>query len=70
MDETLRAWSEGIVGDKTFQQIQEEFAELVIPKVWIREGQNISRVVERLSVSPKKIRRILRNTGHLEPNQE
>jgi tetratricopeptide (TPR) repeat protein len=70
VDETLRAWSGGMVGDKTFQQIQEEFAELVIPKVWVREGKNISRVVERLSVSPKKIRRILRNTGHLGQNHE
>jgi tetratricopeptide (TPR) repeat protein len=70
VDGTLRAWSEGMVGDKTFQQVQEEFAELVIPKVWMREGKNISRVVERLSVSPKKIRRILRNTGHLGQNQE
>jgi DNA-binding NtrC family response regulator len=52
-----------MVGNKTFQQVQEEFAEIVIPKVWAREGKNISRVVERLSISPKKIRRILRNTG-------
>ena len=54
-----------MVGNKTFQQVQEEFAEIVIPKVWlrVREGQNISRGVERLSISPKKIRRILRNTG-------
>ena len=53
------------MGNKTFQQVQEEFAEIVIPKVWlrVREGQNISRGVERLSISPKKIRRILRNTG-------
>ena len=28
---TLRAWSQGAVGDKTFRQITEEFAELVIP---------------------------------------
>lgn len=70
VDETLRAWSEGMVGDKTFQQVQEEFAELVIPKVWAREGKNISRVVERLSVSPKKIRRILRNTGLLEQSED
>src|ERR1019366_5286335 len=33
IDETLRAWSEGILGDKTFQQVTEEFAEIVIPKV-------------------------------------
>jgi tetratricopeptide (TPR) repeat protein len=55
----LRAWSQGSVGDKTFQQITEEFAEIVIPKVWEREGRKVSRVAARLSVSPKKVRRIL-----------
>jgi tetratricopeptide (TPR) repeat protein len=65
IDEMLRAWSEGIVGDKTFQQVTEEFAELVIPKVWVREGRKISRVAELLSVSPKKVRRILNNIDML-----
>jgi hypothetical protein len=51
------------VGDKTFQQITEEFAELVIPKVWEREGRKISRVAARLSISPKKVRRILERVG-------
>ena len=55
----LRAWSQGSVGDKTFRQISEEFAELIIPKVWEREGRKVSRVATRLSMSPKKIRRIL-----------
>lgn len=63
IDETLRAWSEGVVGDKTFQQVTEEFAELVIPKVWEREGKKVSRVASRLAISPKKVRRILRNVG-------
>jgi len=66
IDDTLRAWSEGMVGDKTFQQVAEEFAEIVIPKVWAREGKKVSRVAERLSVSPKKVRRILRNAGFLD----
>jgi tetratricopeptide (TPR) repeat protein len=66
INETLRAWSEGMLGDKTFQQVTEEFAEIVIPKVWTREGKKISRVSERLSISPKKVRRILRNVGLLE----
>jgi tetratricopeptide (TPR) repeat protein len=66
ISDTLRAWSEGMVGDKTFQQIAEEFAEIVIPKVWIREDRKISRVAESLSISPKKVRRILRNAGYLE----
>lgn len=65
INDTLRGWSEGIVGDKTFQQITEEFAEIVIPKVWVRENRKISRVASSLSVSPKKVRRILRNSGFL-----
>jgi tetratricopeptide (TPR) repeat protein len=63
INDTLRAWSEGMLGDKAFQQIAEEFAEIVIPKVWIREGKKIARVAERLSISPKKVRRVLRNAG-------
>jgi len=64
---TLRAWSQGSVGDKTFQQISEEFAEIIIPKVWEREGRKVSRVAERLSVSPKKVRRILDRVGRRKP---
>ncbi len=63
INDTLRGWSEGIVGNKTFRQITEEFAEIVIPKVWIREERKISRVAASLSISPKKVRRILRNSG-------
>lgn len=63
INDTLRGWSEGMLGNKTFQQISEEFAEIVIPKVWLREGRKISRVAARLSISPKKVRRILRNAG-------
>jgi tetratricopeptide (TPR) repeat protein len=66
----LRAWSQGSVGDKTFQQISEEFAELIIPKVWEREGRKISRVAARLSVSPKKVRRILNRVGRRRPRAE
>ena len=65
INDTLRGWSEGLIGDKTFQQVTEEFAEMVIPKVWQREGKKISRVAGRLSISPKKVRRILRRAGLL-----
>jgi tetratricopeptide (TPR) repeat protein len=61
----LRSWSEGIVYNKTFQQVTEEFAEIVIPKVWMREDRKISRVAEKLSISPKKVRRVLRNANLL-----
>ena len=67
---TLRAWSQGSVGEKTFQQITEEFAELIIPKVWEREGRKISRVATRLSISPKKVRRILSRVGRRKPSQQ
>jgi hypothetical protein len=66
IDAVLRQWSQGIVGDKTFQQITEEFAAIVIPKVWKREGRKISRVAACLSISPKKVRRILSSAGLLE----
>ncbi len=65
INDTLRGWSEGMIGDKTFQQVTEEFAEIVIPKVWQREGRKISRVADCLSISPKKVRRILRRAGLL-----
>jgi tetratricopeptide (TPR) repeat protein len=65
----LRAWSQGAVGDKTFQQITEEFAELIIPKVWEREGRKVSRVATRLSMSPKKVRRILSRVGSRKPKK-
>ena len=61
IDQTLRSWSDGLTGRKTFQQVTEEFAEIVIPKVWIREGRKVSRVAEKLAISPKKVRSILRN---------
>jgi len=66
VNDTIRGWCEGMVGGKTFQQVTEEFAEIVIPKVWLREDKKISRVAECLSISPKKVRRILRNTGFLD----
>jgi tetratricopeptide (TPR) repeat protein len=70
VDPTLRAWSQGSVGDKTFQQITEEFAELIIPKIWEREGRKVSRVAARLSISPKKVRRILSQVGRRKPNAD
>ncbi len=64
MEETLRQWSDGQLGNKSFQEIEEEFAELVIPKVWLQSGKNVTAVAKRLRISPKKIRRILQNARH------
>lgn len=61
LNDTLRQWADGETGGKTFQQIEEEFAEIVIPRVWLKLGQNASLVAQQLSISPKKVRRILRN---------
>jgi hypothetical protein len=61
----LRDWSRGIIGTKTFQEVSEDFASIVIPKVWRREGGKVARVAARLSISPKKVRRILRAQGLL-----
>jgi DNA-binding NtrC family response regulator len=63
VDPLLRAWSSGVVENKSFQQMTEEFARIVIPKVWEREGRKVSRVAEKLSISPKKVRRILQLAG-------
>jgi len=63
IDPQLRAWSQGITGDKTFQELAEDFAEVVIPRVWENEGKKVQRVAQRLKVSPKKVRRILARAG-------
>jgi len=65
INDVLRGWSEGLVGSKSFQQVVEEFAEMVIPRVWIRQDRKISRVATSLCISPKKVRRILRNSGYI-----
>jgi tetratricopeptide (TPR) repeat protein len=65
MEGILRRWLSGELGSKSFQQIEEEFAEIVIPKVWLKLGRNISRVAQQLNVSPKKVRRALRNARML-----
>jgi tetratricopeptide (TPR) repeat protein len=67
IDPKLKAWSQGALGDKTFQEITEEFAELIIPRVWEREGRKVSRVAAKLSISPKKVRRILDRVGRRKP---
>lgn len=65
IDPVLRSWSQGITGEKSFQELAEQFAELVIPKVWEKEGRKVSRVATRLSISPKKVRRILVRLGKI-----
>lgn len=63
VDTTLKMLSQGLVSGKTFQEIQEDFACIVIPKIWEQEGRTVSGVARRLSISPKKVRRILQKAG-------
>jgi tetratricopeptide (TPR) repeat protein len=63
IDQRLRAWSQGETDGKTFQRLTEEFAEVVIARVWEREGKKVTRVAKVLKVSPKKIRRVLAKSG-------
>jgi len=70
VETALQEWSKGLTHDKTFQQITEEFANILIPRVWEREGRKISRVAVRLSISPKKVRRILHSAGLIRENHE
>ncbi len=63
LDGTLQAWSQGVVGERSFQQLTEDFADLIIPKIWDHEGRKVARVARRLSISPKKVRRVLARLG-------
>jgi tetratricopeptide (TPR) repeat protein len=63
IDPRLRAWTQGVTDGKSFQKLTEEFAELVIPRVWEKEGRKVSRVAKVLKVSPKKVRRVLARAG-------
>lgn len=62
-DPNLRAWSQGATGGKSLQQVVADFEELLIRRVWENEERKVSRVAQRLSVSPKKVRRVLRHLG-------
>jgi tetratricopeptide (TPR) repeat protein len=62
----LMQWAHGEVGEKTFRQLEEDFADLVIPKMWEQENRKISRVASRLSISPRKVRRVLTRLGLME----
>ena len=62
----LIQWAHGEIGEKTFKQLEEDFADLVIPRLWEQEKRKISRAAERLSISPRKVRRVLIRLGLME----
>jgi hypothetical protein len=65
----LGEWSKGIVGNKTFTQINNEIATIIISKVWEHEGRRVSRTAARLSISPKKVRKFLQARGLVSPTE-
>jgi tetratricopeptide (TPR) repeat protein len=66
IEDTLRAWSQGIITGKSFQEVTEQFAQLVIPRVWLREECKISRVAKKLAMSPQKVRRLVKRSSAVE----
>ncbi len=65
LDLNWRRWGNGETSGSSYQQIEEEFASVVIPQVWMRMGKNTSAVARHLRISPKKIRRALQNAQQL-----
>jgi len=43
--------------------VTEQFAQLVIPRVWMREECKISRVAKKLAMSPQKVRRLVKRSS-------
>jgi tetratricopeptide (TPR) repeat protein len=66
LESKLLQWAQGEIGEKTFRQLEDEFASLVIPRAWEQEKRKVSRVAARLSISPRKVRRVLSRLRLLE----
>ena len=66
LESKLMQWAQGEIGEKTFRQLEDEFAGLVIPRAWEQERKKVSRVAARLSISPRKVRKVLARLGLLE----
>jgi tetratricopeptide (TPR) repeat protein len=66
LESRLMQWAQGEIGEKTFRQLEDEFASLVIPRAWEQERRKVSRVAARLSISPRKVRKVLARLGLLE----
>ena len=61
IDDTIRAWSQGMVSGKSLEEVTERFAEVVVTQLWLRENRSIARVARLLSSSPKRVRRLIRH---------
>jgi tetratricopeptide (TPR) repeat protein len=70
LEPKLLQWAHGEIGQKTFRQLEEDFADLVIPRLWEEDERKVSRVAARLSVSPRKVRRVLIRLGLLDAESQ
>ena len=61
LDDTVRAWSQGLVSGRSLEEVMESFAEVVVTQLWLREDRKIARVARLLSTSPKRVRRLIRH---------
>jgi len=66
LESALIRLAQGEIGAKTYRELIEDFAHLVIPSVWDEEKRVIKYTAERLSISRRKVRGILRKLGLLE----
>ena len=60
IDDTIRAWSQGLVGGKSLEEVTQAFAEVVVTQLWLKEDRKIARVARLLSSSPKRVRQLIR----------
>lgn len=63
VDPILLEWSKGHVGPKKFRELQQEFADFMIRRVWDQDGRKVSRAAATLSVSRSKVRQTLARAG-------
>jgi hypothetical protein len=63
LDTTLQAWSQGVVGERSFQQLTEDFADVMIPRSGTTRAAKWRGWRRALSISPKKVRRVAGAAG-------
>ena len=61
IDDRVRAWSHGLVDGKTLEEVTENFAEVVVTQLWLREDRKVARVARILCTSPKRVRKLIRH---------
>jgi len=66
LESALIRLAQGEIGAKTYRELMEDFTDLVISTVWDEEKRVIKYTAARLSISRKKVRRVLRKLDLVE----